>query len=169
MTPKTPSQLRKKAADLRTKGKLLTDAADRASRNAPGSYVTGGSGRSRVQNRATDRALERTISAAVEHGNFNREAEYLEARARSIENAPGRALAKERVKAAEKKARTAEVALPIINDPSATCHMTSTEWAKTNKDYKSVSVADVYRHREVVRGGRIQSVFLTDKPVMLLF
>lgn len=59
------SKLEEKIAKAEQKIEQLNQQANRASSNAPGSYVTGSSGRTRAQNRATDRALELTIRNAT--------------------------------------------------------------------------------------------------------
>lgn len=166
---KTPAQLREMAADKRKRADRLTAQANRASANAPGSYVTGGSGRSRAQNRATERALDLTIDNAVKANKLYRAAAALEQQADQIEDVAGqmrRELAKQCVAEAERKERAAIAALPIANDPAAPLHVTKAEWAKTHRDYKGIEPRDGFRRRSMVRDGSLQEVFLTDAKVV---
>lgn len=84
--PTTPAEMRAEAARLREYVDRLNQESERASANAPGSYVTGRSGRTAAQNKATDRALEKTIrnasksvAARKRADELEREADYIEA------------------------------------------------------------------------------------------
>ena len=59
------TRLRQRIEKVEARIAHLTAQADHASANAPGSFVTGRSGRSRAMNRRTERALELTIRNAV--------------------------------------------------------------------------------------------------------
>lgn len=169
MATKTAAELRETAQTKRTQADRLTAQANRAADNAPGSYVTGGSGRSRAQNRATDRALDLTIDNAVKAVKLIRDAEHLEGQAARIEDVAG-ALRREQVKQAiaerERQDRAAVAALPIANDPSAGLHITKAQWAKTHRDYKGMTPRDGFRRRSMASGGCLQEVFLTDAKVV---
>ncbi|WP_320056047.1 hypothetical protein [Desulfuromonas thiophila] len=67
---------------------------------------------------------------------------------------------------AAKQKRAAEIKLPIINEPGDAHPITSEEWSKTPKDYKSVSVGDGYRYRSMMVNGSLVPVYLTDKKVV---
>ncbi len=161
------AQLRAKAAELRAYADRLTAQANRAADNAPGSFITGRSGRTRAMNRRTERALDLTVTNAGKAVDARRKAEKLEREALDIENDGDarRAAAKAARKQAEKKVRTAEVALPLVNDQAASLHITSAEWAKTPSDYREVSARAGYRERTMIRCGTLQTVYLTDKPI----
>lgn len=166
---KTPEQLRAKAAECLARAERHSNTSWHAADNAPGSYITGGSGRSRAQNRATDRALDSTIKHAKLACYWREKAASLEIQARYIENAPAREATKARRDAADKAARRKEIALPIINDPAADKHMTAAEWAKEHRDYKSIISAGTYRYRSLMysvpgQGHTLGPVYLTDKP-----
>lgn len=103
--PKTPADMRAEAARLRAFAARLTTEANRAADNAPGAYITGGSGRSSAQNRATERALEKTIDNAIKAVAAIKRAGWLEAVAADLEsNGP------ERRRLARYQAREKEIA-----------------------------------------------------------
>lgn len=164
----TPAKLREKAARLREKAASTSRLASHAADHAPGAYVTGGSGRTRAQNRATARAIERTVRLACASRDAAQEASHLEAKAAWIEDAPNRARVREGVAAKECAERARVAALPMINDPSAPWHMTSAEWRTLHKDFKTIVECDGVRVRSAVqpaaRGGGLAKVFLTDRP-----
>ncbi len=117
------AELRARAAEKRRQAKRLTEQANRASENAPGSFVTGRSGRTRAMDRRTDRALELTIKNAKKSIALNQEADALEHRAWRIENqnllqqqAAQRAQAKKEARKRERDRRKAERAA-LRNDP----------------------------------------------------
>lgn len=110
--PTTPDEMRIEAARLREYVARLNRESERASANAPGSYITGASGRSKAQNKATNRALEKTINNAVKAVAATKRADELERQADYIE-ADGPALLEARIAtrraqdAAERKAAKA--------------------------------------------------------------
>lgn len=81
-----PTALRAEAARLRAYADRLNAEADRVSANAPGSYITGASGRSRAMNRRAERALEKTITNAVKSNAARRRADEFERRAAWLES-----------------------------------------------------------------------------------
>lgn len=85
-TPTRAQKMRERAANKREKAKALMARADAMSANYPGSFITGASGRSRAQNRGTERALNATINAAVRASRLHKEADELDRRAWAIEN-----------------------------------------------------------------------------------
>lgn len=84
-TPKTPAEMRAEAVRLREYADQLTAEANRAADAAPGAYITGGSGRSRAQNKRTERALIKTIENAKKPVAARKRADWLEAVAADIE------------------------------------------------------------------------------------
>lgn len=161
---KTPTQLRTQAVELRKKAVALSNASSRAGEHAPGPYVTGGSGRTRAQNRATERGLTRTIELAVASGKANEKARSLEARANWLEEAPARAARKAQQREHDRTARAAEAALPILNDPAADLHMTWMEWADTSEDSRGFEVRGDHRVRSIYHNGALHQVYLTGTP-----
>lgn len=112
--PTTPAEMRAEAARLREYVDRLNQESEQASANAPGPYVTGRSGRTAAQNKATDRALEKTITNAVKAVAARKRADELEREADYIEaDGPAKLAAKiasrRATEAAERKA--AKVAL----------------------------------------------------------
>lgn len=100
-----PTSLRAEATRLRAYADRLHDEADRASANAPGAAITGGSGRSRSQNKRTERALIKTIENAKKSVAARKRADRLDAIAADLEsNGP------ERRRLARYKAREKEIA-----------------------------------------------------------
>lgn len=81
-----PASLRAEAARLNAYADRLNNESRRASDNAPSSYVTGASGRSRAMNKRTERALEKTITNAVKSNAARRNAALLERRAAWLES-----------------------------------------------------------------------------------
>lgn len=81
-----PAELRAEAARLRAYSARLNDESRRASDNAPGSYVTGASGRTRAMNRRTDRALIKTIENAKKSIAAEKQADEFERHANWLEN-----------------------------------------------------------------------------------
>lgn len=178
ITPEQAAQaarLRAAAQRLRAYAQRLHDEADRAAANAPGSFVTGRSGRSRAMNKRTERAMEKTIANAKKSLAATRKAAQLEAQAAEVElghdeawHWQQRQARREASQQAERREREAAKALPLTNDPTASWHMTSAEWARVGKDYKgiSVDVSGRYRYRSAMRGGGLERVFLTDKKTV---
>lgn len=164
------STLREKASTLRARGGALGQRATQAADHAPGAYITGGSGRTRAQNRATARAIERTVTLACASQAALDEAGRLEARADWLDAAPARKATRERCAQQARTERSRVAALPLVNDPAASWHMTSAEWARIHKDYKAIGTRDGYRVRSAFlpasRGGGLADVFLTDRPVV---
>jgi hypothetical protein len=76
---------RQKADEYRKKADEYSLMAHHASDNAPGSYVTGSSGRTKAQNRATERALDRTIQYSKKAVAFRKAAARMEMKAAYIE------------------------------------------------------------------------------------
>lgn len=103
MKPTTPQAMRELAATLEEKAKRLSEQADRRADNAPGSFITGRSGRSRAMDKRTDAALEFTIDAAKKCNKWRAEAAALRREADDIESG-----AKEKREAARKVARETE-------------------------------------------------------------
>lgn len=73
----SPEQLRAKADELLRRAAQLDAAARRASDNAPGWTVTGRSGRTARQERATERVIETTVTNAVKYVALQRKAKEL--------------------------------------------------------------------------------------------
>lgn len=111
-TTKTPEELREKAKYYRQKADEMSAISHHASDNAPGSYVTGASGRSRAMNNRRERALEKTIQYAKRAVAYRRKAEIFEVQASWIENAPKRARAKPKRLAGEKREKNPGVPCP---------------------------------------------------------
>lgn len=106
--PTTPAEMRIEAARLREYVDRLNQESERASANAPGSYITGRSGRTAAQNKATDRALEKTIRNASKAVAARKRADELERQADYIESGGPAKLADRRAaEAAERKAAKA--------------------------------------------------------------
>lgn len=102
---KTPEQLRERASNLRLKADRFSARSRNAGMYAPGSFVTGNSGRTASQNRATERGLEATIRYAVKAVALRRKADELERRADFMEwqgSSAYEALLKERAAARER-------------------------------------------------------------------
>lgn len=159
---KAPDQLRALAATKRRRADELTAQANRASDNAPGGFVTGRSGRSRAQDRATARALDLTIDNAVKAGKLIKDAEHLERQAAAIEAEPRRKQVRASVAQAERRERAATAALPLANDPAAPIHLTRAQWSSYHCDYRGMLVRDGMRRRTVMRSGALGEVFITD-------
>ena len=86
----------------------LTAAASAMADRNPGSFVTGASGRSRAQNRGTNRALDATINAAVKANKLRADADDLDRRAWNIEHAAEIAADNEQRRLANAAIRQAE-------------------------------------------------------------
>lgn len=141
--------------------------------NAPGAFVTGGSGRRRSglhkkTNQAIEGSLEdlRKAKALREAaGKLRSRADHFDPakKAERAEREAKREEARQRVKAQESAVRKAA---PIINEDSpGILRMTKAEWAKTSKDFKGIAVRGDVRVREVVHDSTLQPVFITDMPV----
>ncbi len=165
--PNDPVALRAEAERLRKLADSYSSTSYHASDNAPGSFVTGRSGRTRAMNRRTDQALNRTIKYAKMAVETREKAAALEIKARYIENTPERLELERQIAHKEMLARKAEVARPLVNDPAASFHMTSEKWNKTPRDYKGVIVEDKYRERSIMNKSALERVFLTDKKTVL--
>jgi hypothetical protein len=83
---KNPEKLREKAAEYLEKAEYYSNLSAHASDYAPGAYITGGSGRSKGQNKKTEQALNRTIELAKKAVYFREKAASLEIRAKYYEN-----------------------------------------------------------------------------------
>lgn len=151
----------------------LRAESERAADNAPGSYVTGSSGRTRQMNEKTDRALNKTIDNAVEIYKLNCQIGRLRTEIYYLQNQEEikttATVTKQRAKTLERMVKAAEASLPLINDPAAGYHMTSVEWGRMHRDYKGVVVHPSlpYRYRSAIRDSRLVQVYLTDKPEIL--
>lgn len=160
---------RKQAAELIKKAERLTDEAHRQSENAPGSFVTGASGRTRAQNRKTDRALAKTIKNAKLSIELRRKAALLNDKAWRIENreylVEKERKEKEAKQAIEAKEKAFVKSIPLINSPSATLHITSKEYTAIRKDYRGISICGNYKQRTAMHQMALHPVFLTDKPI----
>src|ERR1051326_5298935 len=126
----TPDQMRIRAEYHEALAERHSNTSQHASDYAPGYYITGGSGRTRAQNRAADRALDRTIKhakLAIYH-----ERKAVELRRMADYNEPAAVEKREAMKLAEreleKRVAAKVAALPLVNDPSASLHITSSEW-----------------------------------------
>jgi hypothetical protein len=111
-TTKTPEELREKAKCYRQKADEMSRISAHAGDHAPGSYVTGASGRSRAMNKRSERALEKTIQYAKRAVAYRRKAEMFEVQASWIENAPKRARAKQKRLAGEKREKKSQRSMP---------------------------------------------------------
>ena len=109
---KTPEELREKAKYYRQKADEMSRISAHAGDHAPGSYVTGASGRSRTMNKRSERALEKTIQYAKRAVAYRRKAEMFEVQANWIENAPKRTLAKQKHLAEEKREKKSRRSMP---------------------------------------------------------
>lgn len=163
----TPEQMRKRSEYHTALAERHSNTSQHASDYAPGSYITGGSGRTRAQNRATERGLDKTIKhakLAIYHRRkaeeFRRRAEYNEPEA--IEKRESARLAE---KESERRAKAQAASLTLVNDPAASLHITTSDWNKTHKDYKDILSNGKFRYRSVLRNSCLQSVFLKDKPI----
>lgn len=106
--PTTPEEMRIEAARLREYIDRLNRESERATANAPGSFVTGASGRTTAQNKATDRALEKTIRNASKAVAARKRADELERKADYIEaGGPAKIASRRATEAAERKAAKA--------------------------------------------------------------
>lgn len=172
--PATPEAMRAHAATLRARADALEAHATRRFDNAPGAFVTGGSGRRRSGlHRKTERAADGALRdlAGAKHLR-ERATVWLE---RANRNDPEWLAAEERRKnergAVLEEARRRESArrkaAPILNRPAAHWHMAAAEWARIHGDYKGLSVVEVdgasYRLRRAMRGGGSEEVFLVDR------
>lgn len=90
MKPKTAEVLRSLAAECRAKAEKASRTANHAGDNAPESFVTGRSGRSRSMDKRTDRAMDKTIKYSKIAVYWRERAATLEMQARYIEDAPRR-------------------------------------------------------------------------------
>ena len=90
MINKNPDSLRQKAKEYRQKAEYYSELSYHASDNAPGSFITGNSGRTKSQNKKTEQALNRTIELSKKALYYKHKAESLESRALYYENTPQR-------------------------------------------------------------------------------
>jgi hypothetical protein len=111
----TPATLRSKAAICRERAERAQNIAHHAGDNAPGSFVTGRSGRTRSQDKKTERALDKTIKYYKIATYWNSKAANYEARARWIETTAEREAAKLASIAREKQAKRAKRERPLID------------------------------------------------------
>ncbi|MFT6550457.1 MAG: hypothetical protein ACJA1I_000485 [Zhongshania marina] len=81
--------------------------------------------------------------------------------------AEARVKAAETLRAQERAESDRKRKLPIINESGAEISMTKAEWAKTPKDYKSISATDDYRYRTVMRVGGLKTVYISDQKEVL--
>lgn len=100
--------LRAKAQAKREKANALVKRANTFADQYPGSFVTGASGRSRAQNRGTERGLNAVINASVKAIALRQAADRLEHKAWRIENAVELARQRDLEKAASKATDRAE-------------------------------------------------------------
>jgi len=110
----TPATLRAKAKECRERAERAANIAHHAGDNAPGSFVTGRSGRTRAMDKKTDQALEKTIKYSKIATYWNNKASNYEARARWIETTAEREAAKVASIAREKQAKKAKRERPLI-------------------------------------------------------
>jgi len=139
---KTPQELRERAAFYRRKANEMSAISSHAGDYAPGSYVTGASGRSRAMNKRSERALEKTIRYAKRAVEYRRKADWLEMRARWIENTPERALAKQKRLETEKREKKSRRSMPPQERLFIGCYPTGIVYAdrahEVDGDYKSL-------------------------------
>lgn len=86
--------------------------------------------------------------------------------AKQAAKAAERAERKRQADLSAKQKRAEEIKLTIINEPENAHPITSEEWSKTPRDYKSVAVGDGYRYRSMMVNGSLVPVYLTDKKVI---
>lgn len=138
--PKTPEELREKAAYYRQKANEMSRISAHAGDNAPGSYVTGASGRTRAMNKRTERALEKTIKYAKLAVEYRRKAERLVLQARWIENAPQREQAKQEHLETEKREKKSRRSMTPQERLFAGCYPTGIVYSdrarEVGGDYK---------------------------------
>lgn len=167
------SRLREFADKKVAQAEALERNSSRRFDNAPGAFVTGGSGRRRSglhkkTNQAIEGSLEdlRKAKALREAaGKLRSRADHFDPakKAERAEREAKREEARQRLKAQESAVRKAA---PIINEDSpGILRMTKAEWAKTSKDFKGIAVRGDVRVREVVHDSTLQPVFITDMPV----
>ncbi len=87
---KTPEQLRARALEFTKLADKYSNMSRHASDNAPGSYITGSSGRTKSQNKRTEAALNRTIKYAKLAVYYRARAASLERQAKWNEDKPAR-------------------------------------------------------------------------------
>ena len=141
-TTKTPEELREKAKCYRQKADEMSRISSYAGDHAPGSYVTGASGRSRTINKRSERALEKTIQYAKRAVAYRRKAEMFEVQASWIENAPKRAQAKQKLLAGEKREKKSRRSMPPQERLFIGCYPTGIVYAdcahEVGGDYKTL-------------------------------
>lgn len=109
----SPEQLRQKAAECTAKAERASNTAHHAGDYAPGSFVTGRSGRTRAMDKKTEQALDKTIKYSKIAAYWQRKAAAYEFRARAIENAPKLAEKKAKEKEYYRQAKKAKATRPI--------------------------------------------------------
>lgn len=131
----------------------------------PGTYITGNSGVPATRRRQLDARLDRTIDNAVEIVRLRDELALLNRRLYAIDHADELAASKAQRKQAEAAERKREAALPIVNDPAASLHMTAAEYQRVHVSFRGILVSQcgTYRYRSCVRQGALHDVYLTDK------
>lgn len=136
--PTTPAALRVLAAEYDRKADAASNTSVHASDSAPGAYVTGGSGRTRAQNRKTEQALDRTIRYAKRALYWRGRAAEMRRRAVEIETAPQRATdaarQQELDQAAVKAAKTARHAMPPADRLFVGCYPTGFVYADKSRE-----------------------------------
>ena len=80
----SPEQLRQKAAECTAKAERASNTAHHAGDYAPGSFVTGRSGRTRAMDKKTEQALDKTIKYSKIAAYWQRKAAAYEFRARVV-------------------------------------------------------------------------------------
>jgi hypothetical protein len=105
---KTPAQLRTTAAEYLVKAERASHIAQHAADYAPGSYITGASGRTREQDRKTTSALDKTIKYSKIACYWREKAASLEMKARYIESEPQRTAKRTAQAESDKRERTAK-------------------------------------------------------------
>lgn len=167
----TPEQLREQAAQKIRRAEALELRSNTRFDSAPGSAVTGGSGRVRSGlHKRTNKAIDGSLADLRKARALRDGAAILISRADRLDPVKAAAVQahKDRRKGREKAEKAAVAALPLLNERSASRHITSAEWSKTPNDYKGISPRQRgerwVRVRTILHGGALHEVFLTDKP-----
>lgn len=100
-TPKTIEACRILAKEYRLRAEKYSAETSSLFDNAPGSYVTGGSNRSKSLDKRHERATAKSFKLLQLWKQCNQIANHLEAQANWIENIPARELYKSKMKAAD--------------------------------------------------------------------
>lgn len=166
--------LRDQADELVHRAETLEKQSSQRFDSAPGAFVTGGSGRRRSGlQRKTAQAIDGSLNDLAKAKALRQRAAALRRRADMNDPEKLRELAakRERAEAANKELDRRESekrkAAPILNRRGG-LEMTSAEWSKTHRDFKSLMMSKTPDGKDVrlrmrVRGGALHEVFLTDK------